>query len=479
MAAFELHRQPASNTMSMRQMARPRIIILLSVALLVLGFWRLSSDWDNAQITYETDKTRLSGSSASYTPKTTKGSHSTSGWKWNADRDRSDHSLTLDQCHSAFPELYTEIDRSADYWRKFLNGKKIGPEHIDLGWSGDGGLQCMIYNQQLYITFSRGLNHFQHWKERSHGTLHQIHRAILASREPIPNIEFSIKINDRIEFTERMPKSENSTVWAFSRNMSDPITEQIWLVPDFNWWEYPRVMGSFADFQRQALELDRDGWNAKRDQLVWRGTTSFNAPLRQALINQSDSQPWSDVHKVDEDSTAGDAAKFRITMPDHCKYKYAVHTEGTTWSGRLKYLLSCHLVVVAHPLTWHTHLYHLLKHDGPNQNYVQVAGDFANLREQMEDLVANPKKGKIIADNAAATFRDKYGTPAAQTCYWRQLFHTWSKVAYEPDPYEGITGSDGKVHKQWRGMTYEQYMIWFCNVPDDSKPGDDCYHTYG
>lgn len=229
--------------------------------------------------------------------------------------------------------------------------------------------------------------------------------------------------------------------------------EQAWIIPDFNFWNYVGVTGSFSDFQRQAIEIGSD-FDAKKDKLVWRGTTAFNAKIREALLKQTEGKPWSDVHRVDEDVQTD----YRISMADHCRYKYAVHTEGTTWSGRLKYLLSCHLVTFIHPLTFYTHLYHLLEPSGPNQNYIQVKPDWSDLEEQMDFLQKNPEKALEIADKAADKFRDRYFTPAAQTCYWRQLFKVWSEASFEPDPYDYKVAADGSVEKTWRGMTYEEYM---------------------
>lgn len=164
------------------------------------------------------------------------------------------------------------------------------------------------------------------------------------------------------------------------------------------------------------------------------------------------------MHRVAEEMLDGHATKHRITMPDHCKYKFAVHTEGTTWSGRLKYLLSCHSTILVHPLTYVTHLYHLLESEGPNQNYVPVDKEWKELSATMDMLLADDGKAKKIADNAVTKFRDQYFTPAAQTCYFRRLFKVWSEMTPMPDPYEYKTHGDGTKTKEWRGMTYEEYV---------------------
>ncbi|KAK3614225.1 hypothetical protein LTR56_027387 [Elasticomyces elasticus] len=255
-------------------------------------------------------------------------------WSWWPGRDRNNHALNVEQCDSAFPDLYHEIDRSAAFWRERNGGRKITKDQYKLDWSEDGGISIMIYDQQLYVTYSRGLNDFLHWEERSKATLQNINRAVLTSPDPVPNMEFSVKINDRYGLTAKFP---NATTWVFSRNITDVAMKQVWLMPDFNFWSYPRVAGSYADFQRQTLRIG-DDFAAKEDKLVWRGTINFNFKLRDALIQQTKHQPWADVRKVAEDSNDEESLRNHISMPDHCKYKYTIHTEGWAWSGRLKYL---------------------------------------------------------------------------------------------------------------------------------------------
>jgi hypothetical protein len=420
------------------------LLATLAAGALILLLW--SRQAHSTQRTIAIPYADIPGSSSPTSP---------SGWRFVAERDRNDHTLTLAQCNKAFPDLYREIDRSRAFWQDRLGpGGKLTEDNWGLKWSNDGGLRAMIWEGKLYIIESRGLNHFLHWKERSHATLHAIQRAIIGAREPIPNIEFSIKINDKIDLTDEHP---NTTVWNFNRNITDKAMEQVWLIPDFNFWAYPRVAGAYGDFQRQAIDF-YDDYNNKMPKLVWRGTTDFNPEIRLKLIEQSEGKAWSDVHKVAEDVHDEEATKWRISMPDHCKYKFAVHTEGTSWSGRLKYLLSCHSTIVIHPLTFTTHLYHLLEASGPNQNYVRCEKDWTDLPQAMDSLLTDNAKAKRIADNAAAKFRDQYFTPAAQTCYFRHLFEVWSEMTPKPDPYLNKVNTDGTTERVWRGMTYEEYV---------------------
>lgn len=372
-------------------------------------------------------------------------------WYWNATMDRDNHLLTATQCSQAFPELYHDIDRAVSYWSGRTKEKSITPASISLDWAGDGGLTAMIYDQQLYITYSRGINHFPHWFQRHRATLLEIHRAISTAPEPVPNIEFSIRINDVVALDNQHP---DTTVWAYSRDIHNPVHDQLWTIPDFNFWSYPGVAGSFKDFQHKALQLGGN-FASKIPEVVWRGTISYNPELRRALLRQAQGQPWSAIASVDQQSS--DQAE-RISIEDHCRYKLAVHTEGTTWSGRLKYLLSCNSVVLIHPLRYMTHIYHLLRSQGPDQNYVAVEADFKDLPGKVAALLEDQKRATRIADSAARTFRDRYATPAAQTCYFRRLFAAWRSVSFEPDPYKYIQDGDGTTRRVRRGMTLEEYL---------------------
>lgn len=133
----------------------------------------------------------------------------------------------------------------------------------------------MIWHNKLYVLETKGITPVLHWRERVMATLHMIHRAIITSREPVPDIEFSIKIKDQVDLAADGEGEEhgngngngNVTVWSFSRQLGNTAQEQVWLLPDFNFWAYPRTAGAWEDFQRQALELRN--CEHKLPELVW------------------------------------------------------------------------------------------------------------------------------------------------------------------------------------------------------------------
>lgn len=72
-------------------------------------------------------------------------------WAFNPARDRNNYSLSEQQCSTAFPDLYVEIDRAAVFWQERNENMRISQDQLDLDWSYDGGMRCMIYNQQVRV----------------------------------------------------------------------------------------------------------------------------------------------------------------------------------------------------------------------------------------------------------------------------------------------------------------------------------------
>ena len=95
--------------------------------------------------------------------------------------------------------------------------------------------------------------------------------------------------------------------------------------------------------------------------------------------------------------------------------------------------------------------------DGPHQNFVEVERDFSDLESKIEALLANQEEAKRIADNSVKVFRERYLTPAAEACYWRELFRGWAEVSFVPELYEDVTMAK-KNKKRMRGLRHETFM---------------------
>ena len=381
-------------------------------------------------------------------------------WAFDYKRDARNYGLSEEQCSSAFPHLYEEIDRAADYRRNI--GKNISLLEVEVGWRGDGIVRAMVRDNQLYVIDAHAVSDRNH-RPRSIATLNSLNRAITAYPGSLPDVEFTITDHD----SALMDPDGNQTTLAYSRLAKQ---ETLWLMPDFGFWGWPSVgMNSYSELQ-SILNEEEDDFLDKIPKLVWRGALGVaGRSMREALLQHTEGQGWSDVQTITWRNETSIKENL-ISMEDHCKYMFVVQTEGNTNSGRLKYLLNCHSIVMSHELHWIEHFHHLLQPSGQEQNYVQLLRDFSDLTKTMEKFLHPPtlqSEGQRIADNARRTFRESYLTPAAEACYWRALIRGWASVQgftpqrwIEPEVEDWHVGSGGKtIKKMTRGVPFEAYAV--------------------
>jgi len=152
-------------------------------------------------------------------------------WSFNKTRDERAYGLYTAQCYVTFPGLFADIERAIVY-RK--NSRSYIPEDIDISWKQDGAVRAAILNQQvvfflclrfgemflthsseqLYIHETR-LSGSDHEAPRIFAILHALHRAIINSPIPLPDIEFSFSTSDILD-PEHFQKS-NMGVITYSR----------------------------------------------------------------------------------------------------------------------------------------------------------------------------------------------------------------------------------------------------------------------
>ncbi|KAI9831932.1 MAG: hypothetical protein M1819_004654 [Sarea resinae] len=378
---------------------------------------------------------------------------------WDYRRDARDLLLSPAECDAAFPGLFEEVERAV----KDRMGKNITVEEVDAIPKRNGYVRAMVFDQELYIISTQGKIY-----SRGMAVLHALHRALITSPTPLPNIEFTFSVDDWLP-----PQSQ----WAFARKTED---RQTWLMPDFGYWSWPETkVGAYGEVQRKAIEMEQGSdegqnggdhkssdalapnpsvpsswsWGKKVPRLLWRGAT-MSLPLREALVRVAASKPWADVKALDWHDKSSMSTDLK-SMSEHCQYKYLMHTEGNSYSGRLKYLQNCRSVIVAHDMDWLQHQSPLMASSGPGQNYVKVRRDFEDLEASIQALLKDDKKAEKIAENNVRTFRERYLTPAAEVCYWRRLIQGWANVSFEPRFYD--VAPDGT--KKWRGVPFESYAL--------------------
>ena len=210
-------------------------------------------------------------------------------WTYDPARDRYNHGLSTQQCESAFPELYPEIDRAVGQWKH----RRITPDSIELPISNDGNVRALIHDQQLRIILTRGMQR-KDFRHRIISVLSQVAQAITvaeAANEPLPDIEFNVIIND-IPLVEGR---HDRALWAFTRSFGDEYQESLWLIPDFHFFapDFPGAQ-SFRDMQT-ICRMHDSPVARKKPKAVWRGVTWTNPDLRGDLLKVAQDQPWADV----------------------------------------------------------------------------------------------------------------------------------------------------------------------------------------
>ena len=290
-------------------------------------------------------------------------------------------------------------------------------------------------------------------RTRAKATLFSLHRALTSfgKKESLPNIEFIFTADD-------FASDPTSPIWSYSKRDSDP---SIWLMPDFGYWSWPEVqIGSYGDIRSRIRAIDNQlPFQEKRKQLLWRGSVAPNPEIRSKLLKTAVGQSWASIKVIDWDDE-NDVRFNLLPMEDHCKYMFLAHTEGRSFSGRGKYLLNCRSVVVSHKLEWKEAHHAALISSGPQANYIQVERDYSDLNRKIEFLIDHPETAERIAENAVKTFRDRYLTPAAEGCYWRELVRKYASVS----GFEPVLGEDGEEddrsgRKKLRGMKFEDWVL--------------------
>lgn len=269
---------------------------------------------------------------------------------------------------------------------------------------------------------------------------------------------------------------------------------------------------------------------------VWRGTTWFNSihspNLRRNLIAATKNKTWADVQPLEWKNVAveqklkvgkgkwkntgktekKETAVNALKIEDFCRYKYVMHTEGVTYSGRFQFLQMCNSIVITPPIHWLQHTTHLVRplfsgsilsssapttsegkqgkerktttkggwkptpriqrawpvqHPPEEANIVFVAQDWSDLEETIAWLEEHPRIAEGIARRQRELFvGGGYFSPAAEVCYWRAMVRGWASMARvdrdEAQNLEGEDESDGNNRTHWadeEGVKYELFSL--------------------
>ncbi|KAJ5183851.1 hypothetical protein N7492_001467 [Penicillium capsulatum] len=376
-------------------------------------------------------------------------------WAFDVEHDGHNHGLSEAQCRIAFPKLFGEVDKSAE----MRKDKHITFHDLDSRNVEEGMVRGIIENGELYIIEYAPM---PVTGSRARATLSSLNRALSAfpGRHRLPNIEFIFTSEDFAD-----DPSGQGPVWSYSKRDGD---DSVWLMPDFGYWAWPEVqIGPYHEVRRRITAIDDgettlDGtvvpglnFQEKKKQLIWRGSLATNPAVRSKLLKAAVGRSWASVRVIDWDNE-NDIRFNLLPIEDHCRYMFLAHTEGRSFSGRGKYLLNCRSVVISHPLVWREAHHAALVSSGPEANYLEVDQEFSDLPAKIDYLIDNPEVAERIAENAVRTFRDRYLTPAAESCYWRHLIRQYASVSdFEPVLFS--TDRNGK--KVARGVPFETWLL--------------------
>jgi len=386
------------------------------------------------------------------------------GWTFIPERDERNLGLSEEQCKAAFPLQYHEVERARDY---HASQGGINEDQIAL-WRTEpdkahGQLRLLIYDGDLYVV---GEKQGVVDRTRYLDGAAMIYRAITAIPDPrvIPNIEFTL---DRMDHPNPEPNRPGRVAWGWTRHRSDNST---WVMPDFNGWASSSwdTVGGYRTFREKTKKF-LTPFSDKTKKALWRGQINVGqkvSVVRSKLLEVVKDKSWSDVDQIRWEN----GNKGVVAMEEHCSWQYLIHTEGNSWSGRLRNLVNCNSAIIIHtPLEYTAHFYSVLKSAGPSQNYIAVKNDWSNLDEVMTHYLSHPAEAEKIAEEAKRTLRDRYMTPAAEACYIRQMIFEWAKVQnYEPKLYKE---KDGKEHM--RGKSWERFAFLTPPHFDLPPPPDD------
>lgn len=439
----------------------PRMVVIgiclfLGLVITVSVFPRLGSR-SSSKLDYDIDSADLTGDNTFATlPKSVQDKLSLPALSESKRRDRT---MNDEKCRKEFPLLYPQLDELMRYWQ---TRGGISKEMIDENEKGAaphwGHARLIIRRGKVYIrAFKEGA------ETRNSALVHLIQQAVeswpdggIAKDDTLPTLDLILSPGDRDIFP-------NQASWTVTKSIKDHRHTGKWLIPDFGFVGWPEAgIASFEEFLDQATEQEElYPWYRKHTRAFWRGFANVYA-VRKDLIERTDikkhpeRERWADVHETTFHPDGKGEWYPLVTLPEHCQHKYLIHVEGNSYSGRSRYLLSCHSVTIAHPLEWTQHFHPALNNftDSSNQNYVQLPGPFfEGLEEVVHELRISDgmteseperkmtKDGKIIppvkilnyngaqkiADNALRTLRYRYLTPAATMCYTRAALRHYAE----------------------------------------------------
>lgn len=333
-------------------------------------------------------------------------------------QDQGRHAMSDKECRFQFPAFYPQLESNVRVWLlkggMTYSGVRSTSSSLDHGGDADqwGAAHLIVYRNALYIRKVRLGN-----DSRLPALLSLIHQAIVASPEALPDAEWVVTTADK----HGAPGHPGA--WTLSGMVSNATKVGQWLAPDFGFAGWPETgIGSMNDYLQLADAVTHSSpWEGRDDRAFWRGYAN-TYPVRLDLLQRArnDSRTPHPVLNVVETTFHGDKGLAKpVPIHGHCAYRFLLHAEGNSYSGRSKYLFACRSVVIAHPLNWTQHFHPALIPDesSPDRNVVVLPGpNFTGLEATLGALRNNDALAQNIAANSLRIMRHRTYTPYLTLC---------------------------------------------------------------
>lgn len=406
------------------------------------------------------------------------------------------HTLSQATCADEFPLFYPQLEELRGHWSARGGIKLSDVDKVEAAAKSQdrwGWARVVIKDGRLWIrTFFRGQD------TRVAALLSELNDAVMSAPEELPAIDMIVSSGDKDGF----PGYESGPGWVLTRRLDSKDARGNWLAPDFGFKGWPEAQApthsEVVTLQNQVEE--QYPWQRKTNRAFWRGFPNMY-PIRKDLMDRTrpsshlpsnSPDAWSDVFATTFGGETGPEFRPLVTLQDHCQHKYLIHSEGNSYSGRSKYLLSCHAITIAHRMEWTQHFHPALISDAnsPLQNFIELpAFSFDGLEETVRALwhsdhdnavknataaqLARTKyrtfdasrlTAKQVADNARDSLRDRYLTPAATACYYRAALRVYADLLqFNPTLREGNGNAPGKMlgtSSDARGdISYDSWIV--------------------
>ena len=169
----------------------------------------------------------------------------------------------------------------------------------------------------------------------------------------------------------------------------------------------PLQINRHMSFARDIINkvAGEKNWDDKSNKLLWRGTTTGNdvnkLHNRFTLVGKYFNEDWCDIgfSSICQDKDQyKNLVKNEISQKDLLNHKYLLCIEGNDVASSTKWMLAANSVVLSPRFTIET--WYAEGKLIPYVHYVPINSTFDDLKEKYDWCVANPRKCKIIADNA-------------------------------------------------------------------------------